>query len=344
MGPTRLRSVAARSSDPHPDPFAERELQARVTRQLLGARFHFESTSPALLHLVHWAFGDLPEHKLSRTPAQLTMRLVLNESATAPRRRSGPPELTLMGGAGLLGAVAGPSSFVALSPDQGGALVTVASQMLDYPYHARYELIEFAVYTLATRALKLIPLHAACVSLNNRGLLLMGESGAGKSTLSLQCLLQKLEFVSEDAVFVSAQDLKATGVANFLHVCPDTLHWLPKETALRLRASPRIQRRSGVRKLEIDLRSGEYRLAARPPQLAAAVFLSPRAGGRTLLRRLSGKELSARLLAAQPYAASQPQWRQFAANLGAVGGYELRRGRHPQEGAERLRELLQGGK
>lgn len=245
-----------------------------------------------------------------------------------------------MGGAGLLGAVAGPSSFVALSPDQGGALVAVASRMLEFPYHARYELIEFAVYTLATRAQQLIPLHAACVSLKDRGLLLMGESGAGKSTLSLHCLLQRLDFVSEDAVFVNARNLLATGVANFLHVCADTLHWLPKETARRVRAAPRIQRRSGVRKLEVDLRRGGYRLAERAPQLAAAVFLSPRTGGRTLLRRLSGKDIAARLLAAQPYAASQPQWREFAANLRAVGGYELRRGRHPQEGAERLRELL----
>jgi hypothetical protein len=311
-----------------------------VSHQLLGARIHFESSSAELLRLVHWAFGNLPEHKLTRSPPHLTVRLVLNEAAAATRPRTGPPELTLMGGAGLLGAVTGASSLVALSPAQGAALVAVPSQMLRYPYHVRYELIEFSVYTLATRAQQLIPLHAACVSLNDRGLLLMGASGAGKSTLSLHCLLEQLDFVAEDAVFVNAASLLATGVANFLHICPDTLRWLPKQTASRVRASPRIQRRSGVRKLEVDLRRGEYRLAARPPRLVAAVFLSPRAGGRALLRRLSGKEVTARLIAAQPYAARQPQWREFAANMRAVGGYELRRGRHPREGVERLQELM----
>ncbi|HEY6457841.1 MAG TPA: hypothetical protein VIY90_21410 [Steroidobacteraceae bacterium] len=315
-----------------------------MSRQLLGGRFHFESGSAELLRLVHWAYRDLPEHKLSGPSPHLNVRLVLNESAAPARSRTDPPELTLMGGAGFLGAVAGPSSFVALAPDQGGALVVVSREMLAHPYHARYELIEFAVFTLAARAQQLIPLHAACVSLNDRGVLLMGESGAGKSTLSLHCLLRQLDFVSEDAVFVTAKDLQATGVANFLHVRPDTLRWLSKRAAGRIRASPSIQRRSGVHKFEVDLRRKEYRLAARPPRLAAAVFLSPRAGGRTLLRPLSGADTHARLLAAQPYAAAQPHWRQFASNVRQLGGYELRRGQHPQEGAERLHELLADAK
>jgi hypothetical protein len=314
-----------------------------VSQQLLGGCFHFESTSAELLRLVHWAFGDLPPHKLPGRASQLNVRLVLNAAAAATRPRQGPAELTLMAGAGLLGAVAGPASFVALSPDQGGALVAVSREMLRYPYHARYELLEFAVFTLATRAQQLIPLHAACVSLNDRGVVLMGASGAGKSTLSLHCLLRQLDFVAEDAVFVTAKGLRATGVANFIHVRPDTLRWLSKPQADRIRASPSIQRRSGVRKFEVDLRRDGYRLAARPPRLCAAVFLSPRAGGTTLLRPLSGADVRARLLAAQPYAASQPLWKQFAATLRELGGYELRRGRHPQEGAERLHELLMDG-
>jgi hypothetical protein len=317
-------------------------VRERVSRQLLGGRFHFESASAELLSLVQWAYGDLPEHKLSGRSPQLNVRLVLNEAAARTRPRREPPELNLLGGAGFLGAVAGPSSFVALSPDKGRALVAVSREWLRYPYHARYELIEFAVFTLASRAQQLIPLHAACVSLNDRGVLLMGESGAGKSTLSLHCLLRQLDFVSEDAVFVTAKGLQATGIANFIHVCPDTLRWLSKPQAGPVRASPTIQRRSGVRKFEVDLRREEYRLAARPPQLCAAVFLSARAGGRTLLRPLSGAEVSARLSAAQPYAASRPHWRQFACGMRELGGYELRRGRHPQEGAERLHELLAG--
>jgi hypothetical protein len=337
MRPARSRV----RSDPHPDPFAERtRVRTRGPLQLLGGRFHFESDSAELLGLVNWAYAGLPAHALLARSPQFNVRLVLNAAAPQRRARQEPPELTLVGGAGLLGGVAGAASFVAMSPDQAGALVVVSRETLKSPYHARYELIEFAVFTLAARAQQLMPLHAACVSLHDRGALLMGESGAGKSTLALHCLLRQLDFVAEDAVFVRPAGLLATGIANFLHVCPGTLTWLTKQQAGAIRGGPSIRRRSGVRKFEVDLRHEGYRLAALPPRLAAAVFLSPRAGGKALLRRLPDAEVRARLVASQPYAAAQPHWDLFAANMAALGGYELRRGRHPQEGAAALHELL----
>jgi hypothetical protein len=329
------------SADPHPDPFAEGErVRTRRPLQLLGGRFHFHSNSAELLRLVDWAYAGLPPHALLARVPLFNVSLMLHGPEPSRRTHTEPPELTLVGGAGFLGGVAGAASFVTLSPAQGGALVAVARELLKSPYHARYELIEFAVFTLAARAQQLIPLHAACVSLHDRGALVMGASGAGKSTLALHCLLRQLDFVAEDAVFVRASGLLATGIANFLHVCPDTLRWVSKQQAGEIRAAPRIRRRSGVRKFEVDLRRADYRLAALPPRLAAAVFLSARSGGKSLLRRLPATELRARLAAAQPYAARQPQWEQFVANMETVGGYELRRGRHPQERAEALHELL----
>jgi hypothetical protein len=329
------------SADPHPDPFAERQrVRTRRPLQLLGGRFHFASNSAELLRLVDWAYAGLPAHHLSTYSPHFNVRLVLNCADPRIWARKEPPELTHVGGAGFLGGVAGAASFVTLSPEQGGALVVIAREMLKSPYHARYELIEFAVFTLAARAQQLMPLHAACVSLHDRGLLMMGASGAGKSTMALHCLLRQLDFVAEDAVFVRATGLLATGVANFLHVCPETVRWLSKQQAGMIRASPSIRRRSGVRKFEVDLRHTVFRLAALPPRIAAMVFLSPRAGGKALLRRLSAAEVRARLAAAQPYAKRQPEWNLFASNMKALGGYELRRGRHPQEGAERLHELL----
>jgi hypothetical protein len=328
-------------SDPSPDPFAEHEPQrTRAPLQLLGGRFHFESGSPELLRLVDWAYAGLPAHELSGRTPDFKVRLVLNGAGPRLRGRREPPDLTLVAGAGFLGGVAGPASFVALSPRERGALVVVAREMLGFPYHARYELIEFAVFTLAARAQQLLPLHAACVSREGRGLLLMGPSGAGKSTVALHCLLRGLDFVAEDAVFVAAKGLLATGIANFLHVCPDTLRWLSGPQARVIRAAPTIRRRSGVRKYEVDLRRSGHRLAATPAKLSGLVFLSPKPGGKTLLRELSAREVRTRLAAAQPYAAGQPQWRRFAAGIEQRGGFELRRGRHPQDSAAALHELL----
>ena len=135
--------------------------------------------------------------------------------------------------------------------------------MLRYPYHLRYELLEFAVYTLAARTQGLVPLHAACIGHGGHGVLLLGDSSSGKSTVALHCLLNGLEFLAEDSVLVEPRTLRATGVANFLHLRSDSLRWLTRKSDLaRVRRSPLIRRRSGARKFELDLRQGGYPLRA----------------------------------------------------------------------------------
>ena len=93
--------------------------------------------------------------------------------------------------------------------------MVVTPRMLRFPYHTRYELIEFAVFTLAARVQRLVALHGACVGRAGRGVLLLGPSGAGKSTVTLQCLIEGLGILSEDSVFVTPDTLLATGVSNF---------------------------------------------------------------------------------------------------------------------------------
>jgi len=333
------------------DPFHERS--GKLTRgplQLLGAKFEFESNSEQLMQLVDLAYARLPRHRLPGVVPRLRVGLLLTSSQAAANkgRRSGsePPPLQMFSGAGFVGGATGSSDFVMVSQVERTALVGVSANMLRSPYHTRYEVIEFAVFSLAARVQGLVPLHAACVGAGGRGLLLMGASGSGKSTVSLQCLLQGLDFVSEDAVFVTPDSLRATGVANFLHVRSDSLRWVSRKSDVAaIRNSPVITRRSGVKKFEVDLRRGGYRLAASPLQLASVVFLSAQSAGTgPLLIPLSRRELLARMTAAQAYAANQPQWPSFCRNVTRQGGFELRRGRHPLEAVEALRELLASGR
>src|SRR5262249_45345645 len=138
------------------DPFAESQAP-RVARRipLLGAQFQFESEHVGLLRLVDHAFADLPRYRLARREPILRLRLQLT-SAPRKARRSEPPSLRMMSGAGLLAGAADGSTFAVLSPEQRAGLVAVAPQMLRFPYHTRYELIEFAVFTLAARVLGLV--------------------------------------------------------------------------------------------------------------------------------------------------------------------------------------------
>jgi energy-coupling factor transporter ATP-binding protein EcfA2 len=326
----------------YPDPFEERSA-VRMHRDihLLGARVRFESNSEHLLRLVDSAYAGLPRHKLSRVEPQLRVRLVL----TPPGRKRAsaePAPLQMLSGAGLLAGATESSSFVVVSPHEKGALVVVAPRMLRFPYHTRYELIEFAVFTLATRVQGLVAMHGACVGRAGRGVLLLGPSGAGKSTVTLQCLIEGLGILAEDSVFVTPDTLLATGVSNFLHVRADSLRWIAQRRSVaKIRKSPVIRRRTGVRKYEIDLRRGEYPLAERPLKIGAIVFLSAqRAAGRPLLKPLHQEEALPMLVREQAYAANQPPWTLFTRTVTRVPFFELRRGQHPSESVAALRELM----
>ncbi len=341
----------SRQCDIAADPFQERRNGLlRVRRQVLGGAFEFVSDSPQLMRLVRWAYDGLPRHRLSAPPPRLAVRLVLGgPTAGEPRRRGArgrrgrvePPPFAMLSAPGLL-CGAGPSSTLAvMSAAQRSALIVVPRQLLRFPYHVRYELIELAVFTLAARAQGLMPLHAACVGRGRGGLLLIGDSGAGKSTAVLHCALRGLGLVSEDSLFVAPESLLATGVPNFLHVRRESLRFLSAADARFIRRAPIIRRRSGVRKLEVDLRQGRFRLVSRPPEIRALVSLAARsAGAEPLLVPLAPREALARLQHSQPYAASHPGWPTFTERMRSVPSFELRRGRHPAESAAVLAELL----
>lgn len=321
----------------------------RLRRQVLGGAFEFATESAELMRLVRWAYDGLPGHRLTPSPARMTVRLTLGSrggerrgpfSARTPGAGE-PAPFGMLSAPGLLCGASEGASVAVMSAAQRAALIVVARELLPFSYQVRYELIELAVFTLAARVQGLMPLHAACVGRGHRGLLLIGDSGAGKSTAVLHCALRGLDLVSEDSLFVAPQSLLATGVANFLHVRGESLRFLCATDASLIRRARIIRRRSGVRKLEIDLRQRRFRLAPRPLEIAGLVALCARPAGREpLLGPIAPGEALARLRATQPYAAGQPGWRTFAQRMRAVPAFELRRGQHPRQAAEALEQLL----
>jgi hypothetical protein len=346
------RKTDTTTPDLYADPFRERSgrkrsgaRSLRSRMQLLGASIQFQSNDRRLLQLALTAYMDLPPHRFDAKVPSLKVNLLLRpRTVTRAHRRSEPPPLDMFSGAEWLGAATQCADFVVLSPPQRTALVVVSPQTLASTYHTRYELIEFAVFTLAARCLGLASLHAACVGLNGRAVLLMGPSGSGKSTVTMQCLLDGFDFLSEDSVFVAPKTMRATGIANFLHVRAHSLQWLEPQQRAQIRRSPVIRRRSGVRKFEIDLRQSDYRLTSSPPKIAAVIFLSQRQGATgQLLQPISKAAFLSRLTRMQAYAVNQPEWPVFSRNITRLEAYELRRGRHPDEAVAALRSLLTAG-
>nr|WP_233175331.1 serine kinase [Dyella sp. ASV24] len=330
------------TSDLLADPFLERPACRRsIEYWILGRRFRFTSESEALLSVVDAAYAGLPPHVLSAdpTPLQIELRVAPLRSEWSGEE---PPPVRMQSGAGLLCGVVDATNYVAISPATAHALIVASQDMLAFPYQLRYELIEFAVFTLATRVQGLIPLHGACVGLQGRGLLIMGASGAGKSTLALHGMLEGLELLAEDAVFVHTESLRATGVPNFIHVRRDGLAWVDNEQHREwIAGSPTIRRRSGVEKFEIDLRKGPASLAT-SLALTGIVFLAPSDStmAAAQLRPISGEDVSARLTVEQPYAASQQGWAAFMREVSRLRAFELVRGRTPLESVRVLGQLL----
>jgi hypothetical protein len=327
------------ASDLSADPFHESDTLLGTRRmRLLGGDFHFDSNCEALLDLVDQAFGGLPAHRLLGKPPRFNVSLRLLPRGTRER----PPRPAALAGAGLLGAVTSRSNGVLLSPATRSALVLVSADMLARAYHVRYEYLEFAVYTLASRALGLLALHGACIGRDGRGVLALGDSGAGKTTLALHALLAGYEVLAEDAVFVEPARLLATAVSNFVHVRPASLRFLDPAHRMLIRRAPTIRRRSGLTKFELDMRQPAFALAARALRLRALLLLSPRVAGRgrSLLRSLAPDEALQRFMRTQPYAVRQPGFAQFHRQLRRLPCFELRRGAHPDESLPVLGELL----
>ena len=328
--------------DIEPDPFRERDPPAwRWRARVLGARIEFSSNSRDLLGVAQHAFAQVPQHRWPRAPRQ-TLRVALREvRAGADKTRRMPRKPVLSSGGGLSSGHVDARNFMIADPAAGRAVVQVDESLLGHPALLRYELIEFAAITLATRAQQLVSLHAGCVGARGRGVVLLGGSGSGKSTLALHAALGGLDFLAEDSVFVQPATLRATGLSAFVHAREDSLDLIgDRHVRRRVRAAPRIERRSGVRKHELDLRRGGARLAPGPLRIVTTVVLSSRRSrGPARLVPLTAGELRRELRAGQPFAAARPGWREFERRMVQAGGYRLDRV-PPADAVDMLRELL----
>jgi len=325
------------------DPFGENvPLNFRARLHVLGAEFDVRSADAILLSIAREAFDGLPQYRLATDRRRLRLDLVATRDRVPSQMTEVPPSPLLSSGATLLCSHIDAANFAIVNLASRTALVCASPAMLEHSYHLRYELIEFAALTLATRVQSLVPLHAACVGEQQTGLLLMGASGAGKSTVCLHAMNRGMQILSEDGSFVFPGEMRIVGVPNFLHLRPDSLKFLePGELKSRIAGSPQICRRSGVRKIEVDIRKLGGKLAPSDLALRATVFLSPRSADRhPLLIPLDRKTAIDRLRSEQPYAAASEGWGDFERRIADLPAFELRRGNHPDASVHELRELL----
>jgi len=296
------------------DPFLQRvRLPQRAMFNVLGVPVQFESNAGWLLGLAGQAYDGLPAceqapSQLSAHGQHLRVRLLANDDAQPHIGLTEAPVANVYASDDVVSAIFSPSDAVVCALTSGSALIIVSPVMRAFPYHVRYEMIEFACYRLVSHHVRAVGLHAACIARGDKAWLIFGETGAGKSTLTFACLQHGWELIAEDSAFVLPQaggGAEVRGVPAFVHLLDDMLGLFPKHALM----ASSITRRSGAVKHEIDVRATFKRPMRVCAPLAGCVFLTARRQQVTpAVRRLTPEAAQRQLVRSQPFAPNYPRW------------------------------------
>jgi hypothetical protein len=115
------------------------------------------------------------------------------------------------------------------TPGRGLIEMSVTGSDDGDPILATHPLLTVALLETLKRSER-YPLHAACVSLNGRGVLVPGASGSGKSTLSVTLVRAGFDFLSDDTVFLASSDegVWVWGFPDEIDVMENTVAMIPE--------------------------------------------------------------------------------------------------------------------
>ncbi len=124
------------------------------------------------------------------------IRLRVAVAADGPSGIPAPP--AYRGQAHLLLILSDQANFAVCDYTRSFAYCALTPGALVDPGWFRYYYLE-AVAGAMLAQLYLVPLHAACVARDGRGVLLCGDSGAGKSSLAFACATRGWTYIADDA-------------------------------------------------------------------------------------------------------------------------------------------------
>jgi len=141
-------------------------------------------------------------------------------------------------------------------------------------YMRRHFLIVSAAAHIRTRYMT--DVHAACVALDGRGVLLCGDPGAGKSTLSYACARAGWTYVTDDGsnLLIGGTDRMVIGNCHKVRFRPSAAELFPE-----LQGHDPAPHMVGKPSIEMPTPIFQNMICARTAQVDFIVFLNRRAGG-----------------------------------------------------------------
>ncbi len=111
-----------------------------------------------------------------------------------------PPAPTNRLISGMWVTVADADNYCVLDMERLESRIVMTQAALRHPLYAQYYLLGTAATCVTAQYMT--PVHAACVALDGKGVLLCGDSGAGKSTLAFACARAGWTYMSDDGTML----------------------------------------------------------------------------------------------------------------------------------------------
>jgi hypothetical protein len=131
-----------------------------------------------------------------REPAATLRVFVENRDARVPLQHWMP-----RGQNHLVTMVHGPDNFAVCDLARSFTFVCLTQDVARNQAYILYHFLEPAGYMMID-ALHLSPVHASCVALNGRAVVLCGDAGAGKTSLAYACARKGWTYLSDDATHI----------------------------------------------------------------------------------------------------------------------------------------------
>jgi hypothetical protein len=160
----------------------------------MGFPLDVATNSEDVLAATDRIWGPFPA--TGREPAATLRVVVENRDARVPPMPAMP-----RGQNHLVSMIHGPDNFTVCDLASSFTFACLTRDVARDQAYIRYHFLEPAGYMMID-ALHLSPVHASCVALHGRAVLLCGDAGAGKTTLAYICARKGWAYLSDDATHI----------------------------------------------------------------------------------------------------------------------------------------------
>ena len=240
-----------------------------------GFPVEVRTNSPDLLELMAELWGKF-EKQHDTEPIQSDVHVVEDGATECPPAAVARIMLP------LVTHVADGNNYSIVNLERNKVQISISRATLQHRLYAKYFLLGTPGCCIATRLT--LPVHAGCVALDGRGMLLCGDSGAGKSTLSYACARAGWTYICDDGLFLKNYGSGRVGTGDCHHVRfrPSAAELFPEVQGLDL--TPRA---AGKPSIELSTAPMSHVTRAQSSHIDFIVFLNRHAGGPPELRPYS---------------------------------------------------------